>query len=90
MLRLEIYVVDDCWSCAESRRIAAEARARFAEVEVSLYDLNRDPRPSTVFAAPTYVLDGRVISLGNPRREELWDRLARGIHGDGSRGGHDR
>lgn len=73
MVKLDIFVVDDCWSCEESHRIAAEARLRFAEtVEVTLRDLEREPRPPTVFAAPTYVPDGRVISLGNARREELY------------------
>jgi hypothetical protein len=80
MVKLDIFVVDDCWSCEESHRIAAEARLRFADaVEVTLHDLERDPRPPTVFAAPTYLLDGRVISLGNPRPEELWVRLAQHV-----------
>jgi hypothetical protein len=28
-------------------------------------------RPSSVFAVPTYVLDGRIVSLGNPMMEGL-------------------
>jgi hypothetical protein len=31
--------------------------------------------PSIVFAAPTYVLNGHVVSIGNPRREELAAQL---------------
>jgi hypothetical protein len=31
--------------------------------------------PEYVVAAPTYVLNGRVISLGNPYREELFAYL---------------
>ncbi|MDT8304372.1 MAG: hypothetical protein RRC07_00435 [Anaerolineae bacterium] len=85
MVKLEIFVVDNCWSCEESHRIAAEAKLRFAdEVEVALRDLERDPHPITVFAAPTYVLDGNVISLGNPRREELWARLAQRVKENGT------
>lgn len=75
MLKLQIVVTDDCWSCEESRRIAAETQARFEDVEVTLVDLHSDERPSSVFATPTYLLNGRVISLGNPRREELWEQL---------------
>lgn len=78
MLKLQIFVTDDCWSCEESRRVAAETQARFDEVEVTLLDLQSDERPSSVFAAPTYLLNGRVISLGNPRREDLWAQLERG------------
>jgi hypothetical protein len=85
MVKLEIFVVDNCWSCEESHRIAAEAKQRFADVvEVALRDLERDPHPLTVFAAPTYVLDGDVISLGNPRREELWARLAQRVKESGT------
>ncbi|MCI0393890.1 MAG: hypothetical protein L0332_08965 [Chloroflexi bacterium] len=75
MLKLKIFVSDDCWSSEESRRIAAETQARFADVEVMLIDLHSDERPPNVFAAPTYVLNERVISLGNPRREALWEQL---------------
>ncbi len=76
MIKLQIFVTDDCWSCEESRQIAAETEARFQNVEVTLVDLNSKERPASVFAAPTYLLNGRVISLGNPRREALWQQLA--------------
>lgn len=76
MLRLRIFVAEDCWSCAEAHRIAVETQARFENIEVVLLDIQSDERPPSVFATPTYLLNGRVISLGNPRREELWKRLA--------------
>lgn len=82
MVKLEIFVTEDCWSCEESRRIAAEAEARFADVEVALLNLEHDPRPPEVFAAPTFVLNGRIISLGNPRRELLWERLTQQLDRD--------
>ena len=75
MTKLKIYVTDDCWSCEESRRLAAEVRASVRNVEVELVDLNSGSRPSYVFAAPTYVLDGKVIFLGNPHWEELQEKL---------------
>ena len=76
MTKLEIYVTDDCWSCEESRRLAAQVRASVTDVEVELVDLDSGRRPSYVFAAPTYVLNGKVIFLGNPRWEELRQKLA--------------
>lgn len=76
MAKLEIYVTDNCWSCEESRRLAAEVKARLRNVEVELVDLDSNRRPSNVFAAPTYVLDGKVVFLGNPRWEELQQKLA--------------
>ena len=76
MSELAIYVTDECWTCDESRRIAAEARQKFPDVDVALVDMNEGPVPQQVFAAPTYLLDGKVIFLGNPRRGDLWQRLS--------------
>ena len=75
MVSLEIYVTAECWSCEESKRIAAEMREEFPRVAIELVDLQSGRRPSQVFAAPTYVLNGRVISLGNPTRKELREKL---------------
>ena len=71
MNKLEIYIREECWTCAESLRIAEEMREEFPQVTIEVIDLSAVPRPSNVFATPTYVLNGRVISLGNPKREEL-------------------
>jgi hypothetical protein len=87
MRTLQIYTSDDCWSCEESLRIAAEARARFDHVKVELLDLMNDQRPEVVFAAPTYVLDGKVISLGNPSRERLWRQLEQETENGHKKGG---
>jgi hypothetical protein len=75
MQKLQIFITDDCWFCEESRRIAEETQAYFKEVEVTLVDLHSPERPPSVFATPTYLLNGQVIFLGNPRREELWAQL---------------
>jgi hypothetical protein len=71
MVKLLVYVKDDCWTCAESRRIVAEIMPQFPQISVELVDMETPNRPKNVFAAPTYVLDGRIISLGNPYRDEL-------------------
>jgi hypothetical protein len=74
---LEVYVSQHCPNCGEARRLAAEAAARFPGVAVRVIDLDRAaaPPPEGVVAVPTYVLDGRVVSLGNPYPEELFARL---------------
>ena len=75
---LDIYVAPDCFGCATARRLAASVRAlALPGVEVRLVDLSESGavRPEAVFAVPTYVLDGRVLSLGNPERAWLLDRL---------------
>ena len=75
MTDLQIFVTDECWTCEESRRIAAAVEEAFPQVNVELVDLTSSERPDNVFAAPTYMLDGRVISLGNPRWGDLVQQL---------------
>jgi alkyl hydroperoxide reductase subunit AhpF len=78
--RLEVYVSSECLNCEESVRLASEVASRFPGVQVRVVDLDRLPDhellPEAVVAVPTYLLDGRVISLGNPYLEELFARLS--------------
>ena len=76
---LEIYIAPDCFGCETARALAGNVRALGRpDLEVRLLDLSSPSvaRPATVFAVPTYVLDGRVISLGNPEQEWLLAQLA--------------
>ncbi len=74
---LEVYVSSQCLNCDEAVRLADEAAARYPKVVVRVVDLDLDgsPPPDPVVAVPTYVLNGRVVSLGNPYPEELFARL---------------
>ena len=74
---LEVYVSRECLNCGEAMRLASEAAERFPGVVVRVIDLDLDgsPPPDPVVAVPTYVLNGRVVSLGNPYPEELFSRL---------------
>ncbi len=77
--RLEVYVSSQCLNCDEAVRLAEEAAALFPTVVVRVIDLDlevdKGPPPDPVVAVPTYVLNGRVVSLGNPYPEELFARL---------------
>lgn len=75
MKHLQVYISENCWTCRETVRIVEEMREAFPDAEIDLLDIDDPSRLEEVFAAPTYVLDGRVISLGNPRRETLRRRL---------------
>ncbi|MBI3970561.1 MAG: hypothetical protein HY332_04670 [Chloroflexi bacterium] len=83
---LDVYVAAHCRGCAEARRLAAAAAARFPEIAVRIVDLDGvgdHKRPNgdkgaprePIVAIPAYVLDGRVISLGNPAPEGLFAEL---------------
>ena len=75
---LEIYIALDCFGCETARTLASNVRAlNRPDLEVQVLDLSEPDviRPPAVFAVPTYMLDGRVISLGNPEQEWLLDQL---------------
>jgi hypothetical protein len=75
MSELHVYITEDCWSCAEAKRIVAEIRPLFPSMEIEVRDVNDQRRPSQVFATPTYILNGRTIYLGNPTQDELAQKL---------------
>ncbi|GJM40498.1 MAG: hypothetical protein DHS20C20_07800 [Ardenticatenaceae bacterium] len=72
---LTVYIADDCWSCEETQRILADVTPNFPELQLRCVNTQKEPMPEEVFAVPTYLLDGKVISLGNPTRKFLRQRL---------------
>ncbi|MCH8340655.1 MAG: hypothetical protein IIA51_03765 [Chloroflexi bacterium] len=74
-MRLDIYIDDCCETCEQARKIADQVRERMPQVEVNLIVLNGET-PDSVFAVPTYLLDGVTLFLGNPSEAELFERLA--------------
>ncbi len=78
-LHLEIYVGHHCWNCEEALQIAEHAR-QIQGITVQVIDLDEPgyQPPAHIFAVPTYVLNGRVVSLGNPAREEFLAQLEQG------------
>lgn len=79
---LEIYVGPSCFASDEARAIGAELiRMNVPDLVVQVVDLS-DPAnvaPRAIFAVPTYVLDGRVVSLGNPFMDVLLRLLGSAI-----------
>ncbi len=73
-MRLDIYIDDCCETCEHARQIAEQVRERMPLVEVNLIELTGD-KPDSVFAVPTYLLDGATLFLGNPSESELFERL---------------
>ncbi|MEO7074106.1 MAG: thioredoxin family protein [Ktedonobacterales bacterium] len=69
-MHLEIYITDQCANCQEAVVIAEQAGG-IVGLEVTVVNLDAPGQrvPAQVFAVPTYVLNGMVISLGNPERD---------------------
>ena len=77
-MRLDIYIADHCENCQEALRLAEVARsAPGVEVCVINLDTATEAVPARIIATPTYLLDGRVVSLGNPRPDDLLRILSR-------------
>lgn len=67
-VRVEIYVADHCSICDYTFEVAQYIQTDFPDVHVQIINLNHTSQeiPQSVFATPTYLLNGRLWSLGNP------------------------
>ncbi len=75
---LDIYVGPNCFGCDTAHTIAKEMQSiELPGVRIRVIDLGNpaNVRPASVFAVPTYLLNGRVLSLGNPEVDWLRDQL---------------
>ncbi len=78
---VQIYVADHCRTCDYAWEVAAAIRSQFPQVELHVIRLGEEGAsiPEEVFATPTYLLNGRVWSLGNPSPEEVVTRLSQAL-----------
>lgn len=79
MALLQVVVAQHCPFCRDAEELARRARTWFPDLHIEILDLEADGavKPDAVAAVPTYLLDGRVLALGNPRAEDLRRRLSR-------------
>lgn len=77
-ITIVIYVAQHCSNCAYAYEVADEIRRRFPHVQVRMVDMENPTEaiPEVVFATPTYLLNGRVWSLGNPSPAKMQETLA--------------
>lgn len=80
--QIMIYVAQHCGTCEYSYQVAEEIRREFPQVQVHIVDLEQTTEviPEVVFATPTYLLNGRVWSLGNPSPEQVEETLSHLTH----------
>ena len=73
---LRIYISGNCWGCEGAREMAAQMQRLYPKLAVHLLDIDAvGETPDEVFATPTYLLNGRVVSLGNPSPEALCELI---------------
>ncbi len=79
-LTLRIFVIEDCPNCVEARSIAADIERIYPHLRIEFIDVldSQVAVPEAVFATPTFMLNDRVVSLGNPGPGEVarWLREA--------------
>lgn len=72
-LALEIVIANHCQQCRESVRVADALKHEFPALDVRVIDLDAPDavKPEVVFAVPSYLLNGKIVSLGNPEVQEI-------------------
>jgi hypothetical protein len=75
---LDVYVVKHCFGYEEALRLAGEIKQNLSglQVKVTVLDEMTEGNLPNIPATPSYFLNGRLLFLGNPRLEELVDKIA--------------
>ena len=69
---LQVFVEPTCETCRRAIQLAEGVDAAYPQLDVDIVDIrNRSRERDDVFAVPTFVLDDRVLSLGNPQESTL-------------------
>jgi hypothetical protein len=79
LVQVTVYVSSHCELCRYARQVAESIQRDYPQVRLRLVDLDgaTEGIPESVFATPTYLLDGQVWSLGNPSPEKIREGLGR-------------
>lgn len=74
---VDIFISEDCFVCDYAHEIAELIENDFSDVTLRVIDIHKTEEaiPDSVFATPTYLLNGRVWSLGNPSPDQVRERL---------------
>lgn len=84
-LNLQVFIANHCQTCDYIEPLLAELRQNCPLVRVEIVNLSgpSSQRPTAVFATPTYMLNGRVISLGNPSLGDLLAQIEKELAAHG-------
>lgn len=83
-VELVIYVAQHCEVCRYAHEVAADIQARYPSVDLRMVDMatTTEAIPESVFATPTYLLNGRVWSLGNPSQTMVTETFNELVHSE--------
>ncbi len=82
---LTVLVAGHCGACVRTPQVLAVIAALVPGLIVTVVDIDESPVPEgiTLIGTPTYLVEGRVVSLGNPEPRRLAD-LLKGLELSGS------
>lgn len=74
---VDIFVSEHCLVCEYAYEIAELIQRDFSAVQLRVIDIQNTAEiiPDSVFATPTYLLNGQVWQLGNPSPEQVSEKL---------------
>lgn len=74
---LDIFVTKHCFGSTEASRLASVLQSLSGlQIKIRTLDESADSTFPEVVATPSYFLNGSLIFLGNPRLEELMEKIA--------------
>lgn len=74
---LDVYVTNHCFGCDEALRLAGEINQSLSDLKVevrNIEEMTEGDLPE-IIATPSYFFNGRLLFLGNPRLEELMEKI---------------
>ncbi len=74
---LVVFVSEHCPCSKDAIQISQRIQNQYPDVKVKVVNVDVERPDPAVFAVPTYMLDGRIVSLGNPTDEQIADLLTR-------------
>ena len=71
-VELQVFVEAGCQLCDRARLLSGAVDSDYPALAVRVIDIGDTPaHDDAVFAVPTFVLNGRLLSLGNPQNSHL-------------------
>ncbi len=70
---LKVFVAEHCPGCNEARTVVTRIERDYPDITVEIVDINDSQVviPEAVFATPTFMLNNRIVSLGNPHPDQI-------------------
>ncbi len=71
-MNLILYADLGCVTCERSRALLDDIVVVYPDLDVQVIEVDEtQPLPDEIIAVPTFILQGQVISMGNPTFDQL-------------------